>query len=155
MCWHGEARQQPVSALLSGTVTAELTAVAWQCTAAASMHAQQMLQHHLTHQTAKQRIPSLFHETTCRQYFKPHLQDLAPGQDTEIAVQCNLVTFDWLMAYVKASITGVQPVLDCSNCISILVACSFLKMTQLVRYVQRPLEHVPQHQLCVDILQAA
>ncbi|WIA20185.1 hypothetical protein OEZ85_006033 [Tetradesmus obliquus] len=67
------------------------------------------------------------------QYFKPHLQDLAPGQDTEIAVQCNLVTFDWLMAYVKASITGVQPVLDCSNCISILVACSFLKMTQLVR----------------------
>ncbi|WIA40468.1 hypothetical protein OEZ86_013824 [Tetradesmus obliquus] len=67
------------------------------------------------------------------QYFKPHLQGLAPGQDTEIAVQCNLVTFDWLMAYVKASITGVQPVLDCSNCIPILVACSFLKMTQLVR----------------------
>jgi hypothetical protein len=98
---------------------------------------------------------------TCRQYFKPFLQDLAPGQDTEIAVQCNLVTFDWLMAYVKASITGVQPVLDCCNCIPILVACSFLKMTQLVRYATLQDEtqipwsrHVARQQLSVAVLQA-
>eukprot|EP00775_Hariotina_reticulata_P006893 gene6893-7109_t len=65
-------------------------------------------------------------------YFKPFVE-LVPGQDAHLAVKCSLQTFDFLMAYVKASTTGGLPFLDCSNCNEILVASHFLQMSQLVK----------------------
>jgi len=67
-------------------------------------------------------------------YFKPFVE-LVPGQDAQLAVKCSLQTFDFLMAYMKASTTRIVPKLDCNNCNEILVASHFLKVSALQNHV--------------------
>lgn len=61
-------------------------------------------------------------------YFKQFLGDVGPGQDAEISVQCDVVTFEWLMAYTKAGKAEDDPVMNLDNCLRIMISSSFLKV---------------------------
>eukprot|EP00877_Chromochloris_zofingiensis_P013720 jgi/Chrzof1/8601/Cz03g16290.t1 len=65
-------------------------------------------------------------------YFKQFLGDVGPGQDAEISVQCDVVTFEWLMAYTKAGKAEDDPVMNLDNCLRIMISSSFLKMQELL-----------------------
>ena len=68
----------------------------------------------------------------CR-YFRLYLKKVAPTQDLEISVQCDVAVFSWLLQYTKAAAARRQsPVLTISNCMPVLIASHFLQVSCLV-----------------------
>eukprot|EP00891_Asterochloris_glomerata_P000754 jgi/Astpho2/754/fgenesh1_pg.00016_%23_8_t len=66
-------------------------------------------------------------------YFRLYLKKVAPTQDLEISVQCDVAVFSWLLQYTKAAAARRQPpVLTISNCMPVLIASHFLQMEELV-----------------------
>ena len=70
--------------------------------------------------------------SSCR-YFRLYLKKVAPTQDLEISVQCDVAVFSWLLQYTKAAAARRQPpVLTISNCMPVLIASHFLQVSQQV-----------------------
>lgn len=69
---------------------------------------------------------------SCR-YFRLYLKKVAPTQDLEISVQCDVAVFSWLLQYTKAAAARRQPpVLTISNCMPVLIASHFLQVSHQV-----------------------
>ena len=68
----------------------------------------------------------------CR-YFRLYLKKVAPTQDLEISVQCDVAVFSWLLQYTKAAAARRQPpVLTVSNCMPVLIASHFLQVSHQI-----------------------
>jgi hypothetical protein len=51
----------------------------------------------------------------------------------QITVNCDISTFAWLMAYVKAGGRGQQPQTTLDNCLRLLLASHYLQVGQLLQ----------------------
>lgn len=71
-----------------------------------------------------------------------YFRDITSGQsldDVDISVHCDIAVFEWLINWIRTKDhqgqldhTTVEPKLDASNVMSVLVSASFLKMDFLV-----------------------
>ena len=82
---------------------------------------------------------------SCR-YFRLYLKKVAPTQDLEISVQCDVAVFSWLLQYTKAAAARRQPpVLTISNCMPVLIASHFLQVSHQVPMLGL---HAPSAKAC-------
>jgi len=66
-------------------------------------------------------------------YFKAYLKRVAPNQDVEISVHCDVAVFAWLLRYAKMKPGPERPSLGLGNCLPVLISSHFLEMDELVR----------------------
>ena len=63
-------------------------------------------------------------------YFRSYLDSSNPA-DIDISVHCDVLIFEWLMKYIRATDVKRQPELETSTVVSILISAEFLEMEDL------------------------